>query len=99
MSNRFDVSKVLSAIDNLLEKRELREKDPDLTLKLVDQLKNMEVWFVGKGCTEQSGFLHKIVDLCKKRPFLLVFRGMRDESIGKYCIMLFDMACERRRTL
>jgi hypothetical protein len=88
MSNRFDVSEVLSAIDNLLEKRELREKDPDLTLKLVDQLKNMEVWFVGKGCTEKSGFLHKIVDFCKKRSFLLDFRGMSDESIGKYCIML-----------
>ena len=53
MSNRFDVSKVLSAIDKLLEKRELREKDPDLTLKFVDQLKNMEVWFVSKGNTEK----------------------------------------------
>ena len=59
MSNRFDVSKVLSAIDNLLKKGELREKDPDLTLKFVDQLKNMEVRFVGNGCTEKSGFLHK----------------------------------------
>ena len=53
MSNRFDVSKVLSAIDNLLEKRELRDKDPDLTLKFVDQLKNMEVWFFGEGCSEK----------------------------------------------
>ena len=37
---------------------------------------------------KNRGSWHTIVDLCKKHPFLLDFRGMSDESIGKYCIML-----------
>jgi hypothetical protein len=87
MSDRVDVSEVLSAIDNFWRK-ELRNKYSDLTPKFIDQLRNMEVWFIDKVCIDKSRFLHKVVDLCKERPLLLDFRGMSDESIGKCGIML-----------
>ncbi len=61
---------------------------PNLALKFFDQLKNMEVWFICKVHIDKSGFLPKIVDLCKKRPFLLDLSGMSYASIGKCFIML-----------
>ena len=68
MSNRFEISDVLSAIDIFLENREHRQKDPELELRYLDQLKKMEVWFLRKVYIDNSKFLHKVVDLCQNGP-------------------------------
>lgn len=65
MSKRFEISEVLSAINNFLENRELHQKDPDLALRFADQLKKMEVWFLCKVYLDKSVFLHKVVDFCQ----------------------------------
>ena len=65
MSIRFEISDVLSTIDNFLEKRHLHQKDPDMALKFVDRLKKMEVWFVSKVFIDSSRFMQKVVDLCQ----------------------------------
>ena len=65
MSIRFEVSDVLSTIDNFLENRHLHQKDPDLALRFADRLNKMEVWFLGKVYIDNSRFMHKVVDLCK----------------------------------
>jgi len=59
---------VLSAVDNILENREHRQKDPELALRCVEQLKKMEVWFLRKVYIDNSKFLHKVVDLCQHGP-------------------------------
>jgi hypothetical protein len=68
MSNRYEISDVLSAIDNFLENREGSQKDPELALGFVEQLKKMEVWFLRKVYIDNSKFLHKVVDLCQNGP-------------------------------
>ncbi len=65
MSSRFEISEVISEIDNFLENGELHQKDPDLAFRFAEQLKKMEVWFICKVYFDNSRFLHKVVDLCK----------------------------------
>ena len=68
MSSRFEISEILSTIDNLLENREPHQKDADLAIKFVEKLKKMEVWFICKVYFDNSEFLHKVVDLCQNGP-------------------------------
>ncbi len=68
MTSKFEIVEMLSIIDNFIENRELHKKDPALALRLVDQLKKMEVWLICKIYFDKSGFLHKIVDLCQNGP-------------------------------
>ncbi|MGO9380142.1 MAG: hypothetical protein ACLPN1_13340 [Dissulfurispiraceae bacterium] len=68
MSSRFEISEVLSAIDNFLENRELRHKDPDLALSFIDQLRKLEDWFIGKVYLNNSKFLKRVVEFCQNEP-------------------------------
>lgn len=65
MKNRFRIPEVISAINNFLENRKLRQKDPESALGFVDQLKKMEVWFIGKVFIDNSRFMREVVDLCQ----------------------------------
>jgi hypothetical protein len=65
MTKRFELSQVISEIDNFLENRELHQKDPDLALRFSEQIKKMEVWFICKVYFDNSRILRKVVDLCQ----------------------------------
>ncbi|HMK60655.1 MAG TPA: hypothetical protein VK452_05860 [Dissulfurispiraceae bacterium] len=66
MSTSFEIPELISAIDNLIEKKDLRKKDPSLTLMLAEKMKKMEVWFLGRIYLDNSRFMQKVADLCHK---------------------------------
>lgn len=68
MSKSFEIAEVISAIDHFMQNRELYQTDPDLSLRFVDQLKKMEVWFLSKVYVDNARFMHKVADFCRKGP-------------------------------
>jgi hypothetical protein len=65
MTKKFEVSQVISEIDNFLENRELYQKDPDVAFRFAEEIKKMEVWFICKVYFDNSRILRKVVDLCQ----------------------------------
>ena len=104
MLDRFEISDVLLEVGNLFENGVSRHKDPDLTLRYVDNLKEMEVWFLRKIYIDNSKFLHEIVDLCQNgsqndvRKFMAFARhsfrelgpGRFEDRINESCLASWE---------
>jgi len=64
----FEIPELITAIDNFIEKKDLRKKDPGLRLMLAEQMKKMEIWFLGRMYVDNSRFMQRVAELCRKGP-------------------------------